>query len=333
MNEFGIKDTHEEDIREYSRRQREKGKKNKIPPYLSTVVMLVIALALTTFSELLKFDISFKRVVWPAFIVCLISKLITMLLTKYIGADVMYRSQLDDEYVVQAKEDFLKLSKSLNTADFERWLWRENIRRKTEAYKHSILAKVARHDIKMRKLERRKMVIFRSARINRIKGKIADWRRVISNEYIAENIGFVRVKYNRLKAIDFETPNEKCLDENEKYSISEEGEIARDLSRGLPLAIVAFFVTNLVAGSYMIGKVNLLMLLYDSFLLAFYFFQGYYVTGKKVVATLIAVYRARRSVILRYNAERGTKTDDNADVATDTHAVQYTAPVVKKSAS
>ena len=310
MNEFDIKDTHEEDMREYSRRQREKGKKNKIPPYLSTVVMLVIALALTTFSELLKFDISFKSVAWPAFIICPFSKLITMLLTKYVGADIMYRSQLEDEYVVQAKEDFLKLSKNLNIADFEKWLYRENIRRKTEAYKHSVLAKVARNNIKIRKLQRRRIVLFRSARIERIKGKIADWRRAISDEYIAENIGFIRVKYNRMKAIDFETPNEKWIGESEKYSLSEEGEIAKDLSRGLPLAVVVFFVTNLVAGSYMIGKVNFLMLLYDAFLLAFYFFQGYYVTGKNVVATLIAVYRARRSVILRYEAQKCAEHTD-----------------------
>ncbi len=336
MNEFDVNPAVEADLSAYKQRKKSRVRTEKVVGTFSTVVMILLALSITSLNEMVKVSFSFRDVVWSAFAYSLIAKIATIYLCKYVGADLRYRYGLDDNEVKDAKKRFFDLSNHVNIPDFEAWVYRENERRKRKAYKDGILTRIAAADTTVRLLEYRQKAKYRrrrSRKIARKKSHIQEWYRLITDEYIDEHIVYIRVKYVELKVNDFITPAESGAPDVEKYGMSEQREITKDISRGMPWTIALTFALTLLGSSYVFYPVNAFVLLADICILIFYFTQGFFVTGKKTVSLLVHVYCARAVLLLRYNSEIGTKTDDNADGATDTHAVQYAAPVVEKSAS
>lgn len=313
MNEFeniaaGAQEQH--DLSAYKARKKTCARTEKVISTLSDSVMLMLALSITALNEMVKVSFSLKEVVWSAFIYSLIAKVATIFLCKYVGADMRYRGGLDSDEVKRAKDRFFELSEGLNIPDFEAWIYRENERRKRKAYKDGILTKIAAADTSVRLLEYRQKEKYRRRRVRKIEKKkshIQEWYRLITDEYIDEHIGYIRVKYTELRVNDFISSVESSAPEREKYGMSEQSAITKDISRGLPWTIALTFALTLLGSSYVFYPVNALVLLVDICLLIFYFSQGFFMTGKKTVSLLVHVYGARAVLLLRYNAEKDAK--------------------------
>ena len=281
MSEFeNIAAGVEEDLSAYKQRKKKHTRSDKVISAFSASVMLILALSITTLNEMVKVSFSFKAVVWSAFLYSLIAKVATIFLCKYVGADMRYRNGLDSAEVTKAKERFFQLSDGLNIPAFEAWIYRENERRKRKAYKDGILTKIAAADTSVRLLEYRQKKKYRRRRARKIEKKkshICEWYRLITDEYIDEHIGYIRVKFTELRVNDFISAVESSAPERERYGMSEQSAITKDISRGLPWTIALTFALTLLGSSYAFYPVNALVLLVDICLLIFYFSQGFFI--------------------------------------------------------
>ncbi len=307
MNEFDIKKKVDDDLSAYKQRKKSHEKADKVISTFSTVVMLMLALSITTLNEMVKVSFSLQSVVWSAFVYSLIAKVATIFLCKYVGADMRYRHGLDDSAVLDSKKRFFDLSERINIPAFESWIYRENELRKRKAYKDGILTKIAAADTHVRLLEYKQKARHserRACKIDKKKRQMQEWYRLITDEYIDEHIGYIRVKYTELRVNDFIASVESGAPSREKYGMSEQSVITKDISLGMPWTIALTFALTLLGSTYVFYPVNALVLLADISLLVFYFSQGFFITGKKTLSLLVHVYCARAVLLLRYNAEK-----------------------------
>lgn len=322
-NEFDV--DLEED---YIQKTRKAIKKRKdVLSFLPTVVMLILLFAVSSVSSLLQFSFSIQDVVWPSLILTIGLRLTMLLSAQWIGSDGKYHIDQKSPEVQKAREQYIEASEKINVTDFDRWIYLENIRRKTEAYQGKNNKKIADLDIKINRIKR-KLMFKPSERLKKRLAKLTEKREDIeavnSDEFVRRHILDLRVRYKQLRASDFLTPSEFLSEKTEKYHMSEAAENISEIVKFMPVTIFITVWFALVGTSYYWGTLSVVSIVFDTFATALHFSTGWYYVGRRTVATLIFVFRSRKAVIERHLSDleskmekKGTPTEEKAEEKTE----------------
>ena len=301
-NEFDV--DLEEDYIEKTRKavKRRKG----FLSFLPTVAMVILLFAVSSVSSLLQFSFTLQEVVWSSLIITLGLRLIMLLAAQWIGADGRYQVDQKSEDVKRSKDEYTSASASIDITSFDRWVYMENIRRKTEAYQGKNNKKIAVLEIKINRLKRKMM--FSPTRkmkkaLQELTRKKEDIEAVNSDEFVRQHILDLRVRYKALHASDFLTPSEFLSEKTEKYHMSEAVENVTEIAKFMPITIFITVWFTLVGTSYYWGTLSAVSVVFDTFSTALHFSTGWFYVGRRTVATLIFVYRSRKAVIERYMSD------------------------------
>ena len=277
---------------------------------LPSVLLLGVSVALTSIASLFQYNFDLSEIIVSDLIVFASMRIIVMFLSKYVGADMRYQRDVVDEDVTFAQKNFMGLSKKIERGDFEKWVKRENRAAKVAAYRLKLTRKLEKVHEKRRKVE------FRNARkpkkkwnkkLISIEEKENSLKFRMSDEYIADNIAHIKVRYQHLHSTDFLSPNEFSV-KRERYGMSEQTENIKEITKGLPLALFVIVFGAMVTFDVSKGTINAMSVLVDLGSILFYFLQGWSVVGRKTIALLITVYECRRAVIERYMSGRELST-------------------------
>lgn len=307
-NEFDV--DLEEDYIQQTRKAIKK--RRDVLSFIPTVVMLILLFAVSSVSSLLQFSFSLQEVVWPSLILTIGLRLTMLLSAQWIGSDGKYHVDQKSTDVVKAREQYIEASEKINVTEFDRWIYLENIRRKTEAYQGKNNKKIADLDIKINRIKRKLM--FKPserlrARLAKLTEKREDIEAVNSDEFVRRHILDLRVKYKQLRASDFLTPSEFLSEKTEKYHMSEAAENISEIVKFMPITIFITVWFALVGMSYYWGTLSVVSIVFDTFATALHFSTGWYYVGRRTVATLIFVFRSRKAVIDRHLADLEAKKE------------------------
>lgn len=283
--------------------QKAKAAGKKVFSFLPSILLLFVAIALTSIASLFQYNFDLSKIVLMDLIVFASLRIIVMFLSKYVGADMRYQRDVSDEDVTFAQKNFMDLSKNLDRGEFEKWIKTENRSSKISAYRESISKKLEKINAKRRKLEfrnSRKPKTKWNKKLLALEEKAITLKYQCTDEYIVENISHIKVKYQHMHATDFLSPNEYSV-KVERYGMSEHAENIKEITKGVPLALMIIVVGAMVTFDVSKGTVNAMSMLIDLGSILFYFLQGWSVVGRKTIALLITVYECRRSVIERFN--------------------------------
>ena len=301
------KEEFEFQLEEAERTVKETGK--KFFTFLPSVMLLLVAVSLTSIAAIFRFDFNLSDVILADLIIYAALRIIVMVLTKYVGADMRYQREVVEKDVTDAQEGFLKLSKKVDHGKFEKWIRIENRVAKIEAYKTKISKKIEKEESKLRILGlsySRKPKSKTQKKMDSIKEKIEDLRRRISDSYISENISHIKVKYLQMKTTDFLSPKEFSV-KIERYGMSEHEENIKSIVKGIPSALLFVVLSAMLSFDVVRGNFNAMSALFDLATILFYFLQGWSVVGRRTVALLISVYEGRKSVLSRFLDENESK--------------------------
>lgn len=305
-NEFDI--DLEED---YIEKTRKAVKKRKgFLSFLPTVAMVILLFAVSSVSSFLQFSFTLQEVVWSSLIITIGLRLIMLLAAQWIGADGRYQVDQKSNDVKKAKDDYNEASGKIDITAFDRWVYMENIRRKTEAYQSKNNKKIASLEIKINRLKRK--IMFSPKRkmkkaLQELMRKKEDIEAVNSDEFVRQHILDLHVRYKALHASDFLTPSEFLSEKTEKYHMSEAVENVTEIVKFMPITVFITVWFTLVGTSYYWGTLSAVSVVFDTFSTALHFSTGWFYVGRRTVATLIFVFRSRKAVIERYLADVAPK--------------------------
>jgi hypothetical protein len=270
--------------------------------FLPSILLILVAVALTSIASLFQYNFDLSEIILMDLIVFSTLRITVMFLSKYVGADMRYQRDVSDEDVAFAQKNFMDLSRALDRGEFDKWIKNENRDAKISAYREKIAKKLEKTNVKRRKIE------FRNARkpkqkwqkkLISLEEKESDLKYRQSDEYIVENIAHIKVKYQHLHATDFLSPNEYSV-KVERYGMSENLENIKEITKGIPFALMIIVLGAMVTFDVSKGTINAMSMLIDLGSILFYFLQGWSVVGRKTIALLITVYECRLGVIERF---------------------------------
>ncbi len=280
--------------------------------FLPTVFMVLLLFAVSSVSSLIHFQFSLNEVVWSTLVLTIGLRLTMLLSAQWIGADGRYHADQKNEDVCRSRQQFIDASEKIDITVFDKWILRENIRRKTEAYKSRNNKKIAALDIKLNRIKRKMMSSPSEGlkrKLRRLARKKEDIEALNSDEFIKRHIFDLRVKYTPLRSADFLTPSEFLTKKNEKYSMSEARENMSEIFKFMPVTIFITVWFALVGTSYYWGTLNIVSIIFDTFSTALHFSTGWFYVGRRTVSTLIFVFKSRKAVIDRHLAEIAPKKE------------------------
>jgi hypothetical protein len=304
MNNAEFEVDLEEDYIEQTRKAVKKRK--DVLSFLPTVGMIILLFAVSSISSLLQFSFSFQEVVWSSLIITLGLRMAMLLSGQWIGADGRYQVDQKSEDVKKAKSEYMEASEKLDIPTFDRWIYRENIRRKTEAYQTKNNRKIAALDIKINRIKRKMMFTPTEklrAKMHRLSQKKENIEAVNSDDFVRQHILDLRVKYKPLHASDFLTPSEFLSGKTEKYHMSEAAENVAEIAKFLPMTIFVTLWFSIVGTSYYFGSLSVVSVVMDTFATALHVSTGWYYVGRRTVSTEIFIFRSRKAMIERHLSE------------------------------
>jgi hypothetical protein len=281
--------------------------KGKLSSYLLSTVLAGLLITLTVLVKLVEIRFDIHEVDWFSFCFSLAISVSIILSSKYIGADLRCKIEKSGGVVKQARQDFESDAKSLDPAAFAVWVERQNALAKVEAYKAK---NQASHEVIVEKLHglmTTRYPIFdkwREKKIERLKKRLATIEERGTDEYISKNIYRLRVKYIKMRAVDFLAAVDAAGSRAERYTVSEGRENALGVTRGLLLTVLLSVVSVMFTFKVSFLSPNPVSIVYDLFMIVLNALLGYHVVGADSVATIVNVYLARRIVIGRYKKEK-----------------------------
>lgn len=293
--------------KEFRAEYEEKIKKNtagsKITAYLPTVFSMIVLLALSSVSTLFQFNFSFHSVAWNTFLLSLTLRFCYNFIARYGSANLRYQLSQNSTQVKDACDLYVRESQKLDISHFAAWIEQKNAKNKENAYRAKIQGQIQCIDNKISFLKyknARKMTKRAERKIESLKFKRDELQQRISDEYIKDNIRYIKVKYTVLRVSDFFISTGKGTGSKEKYSIDEGKEISRECFKGIPSTLMLTLLGSLIGINITLGSVNVVSILFDVMAVSINFFNGYWIIGGKSVASLLSVYTARRLLIAEY---------------------------------
>ncbi len=275
----------------------------KILTYLPSLVFFIILIAMSSLGTLIQFNFDIQQIAWETFIVGFSLRFLLNAMSRYIGADTCYNLERAKPYVQEPKERFVKLSRAIDYGTFEDWIDGENLLTKIRIYKEKKTKKINRIKRSIRKFTTKNRLKHKNKYdviINKLNERKAFLESEITEEYINENISYLRIRFRRLKAKDFETESEVANTAKKTYSINAPFETVKGITKGLPLMFFVSLFGSMLTYNITMGSINAMSCLYDIAMIIFLATSGYVVLGKKNVQKLIGVYNDRTEVLSRY---------------------------------
>lgn len=304
--------TQEEfDLRLDEAEQKAKVAGKKAFSFIPSLLLLLVVVSLTSISALFHINFDLKEIIVLDLVVYSGLRIIVMVLSKYVGADMRFQRDSVEDDVKRVQSEFLEESRKLPRGDFEKWVEKENRTAKVNAYRDSISSALEK------KLSKRRRLLFsleksdkRSIRKKLIKidAHVEDLQYRLSDEYIVKNICHEKVKYTHMNATDFLTPKEYSV-KIERYGMSAHDENMKAIAKGIPSALLFVVIGAMLSFDVVRGNFNAMSALFDVATILFNLLQGWSVVGRKTVAMMIAVYEGRKGVISRFFHERGDGTE------------------------
>ncbi len=271
--------------------------------YIPSAVFFIILIVMSGIGTLIQFNFDIKQIVWVAFLISFILRFALNAMSRYIGSDTCYNIEKEKIYVQEPKERFIKLSKAIDYGTFEEWIDAENLTAKIDAYKNKITKKINRIKRKIRIITSKNTLKQKkryTEKIKTLKERQPFLESEITDEFIKENINYLRVRFRKLKARDFESESEIENSQKETYSINVSFETFKGIVKGLPVMFFISLFGSMITYNIAMGSINAMSCLYDIAMIIFNASIGYVGLGKKNIQKLIGVYNSRSKVLSRY---------------------------------
>ena len=277
-----------------------------IMTYAPSVILSLILLAMSGIGTLLQFNFSFQEVVWTTFLISLGLRLLSNTLSKYVGSNLSYNKALFSNEMQKIKHDFILSGENINREEFEKYVNQYNLEKKKEAYKTKKRAKIQILKTKLSALMFANNLYSTKRRLNkidRLKTKIEKIKSISSDEYIDENIIYIKVKYKKVKSYYFLSPAEDYIDDSIRYRVNFARENTKEIIKSLPLTISFAFFSSLLAYDAVMGNINAVSILFDIATMIFNFTIGWITIGKKIASKTMNAYINRQSFLLEFKAK------------------------------
>lgn len=275
----------------------------KILGYLPSVVFFIILIVMSGIGTLIQFNFDIQQIVWATFIVGFSLRFLLNAMSRYIGADTCYNLERVKPYVQEPKDRFIKLSRAIDYGTFEEWIDGENLLTKIQIYKEKITKKINRIKRSIRQVTTKNRLKHNDkydVKLNKLNEKKTFLESEITEENINENISYLRIRFRRLKAKDFETESEIANTTKKTYSINASLETVKGITKGLPLMFFVSLFGSMLTYNITMGSINAMSCLYDIAMIIFNATIGYVALGKKNIQRLIGVYNDRSEVLSKY---------------------------------
>lgn len=279
--------------------------KKDVMAFLPGVVMMLIILAISSFSTLLQFDFQINEIALDAFAAMAILRVATMFCSKWIGADLRYKHEYAAEAITTARREFIELSRRVDTVAFEKWIAEQNKAERIRIAKAAAdmrlsrlrdseeRAKSACMDKQTSKAKKRYMAACRAR-------EMAEERATI--EWIEHNLPSIHVKVRDLRADDFLVPTEHT-EHREVYTVNYMAENTWSVAKGIPFMLLFMLISSMISLSFIGGNPNWISMASDLFSILLNFSTGYGMDGGKTSALTLQVYERRKMVLNRFFAE------------------------------
>lgn len=275
----------------------------KILGYLPSLVFFIILIVMSGIGTLIQFNFNIQQIMWATFIVGFSLRFLLNAMSRYIGADTCYNLERVKPYVQEPKDRFIKLSRAIDYGTFEEWIDGENLLTKIDIYKEKITKKINRIKRSIRQVTTKNRLKHNDkydVKLNKLNEKKAFLESEITEENINENISYLKIRFRRLKAKDFETESEVANTTKKTYSINASLETVKGITKGLPLIFFVSLFGSMLTYNITMGSINAISCLYDIAMIIFHATSGYVALGKKNIQRLIGVYNDRSEVLSKY---------------------------------
>ena len=279
--------------------------KKDVMAFLPGIVMMLIILAVSSFSTLLQFDFQFNAIAWDAFAAMAILRVATMFCAKWIGADLRYKHEYAAEAITTARREFIELSRRVDTVAFEKWIAEQNRAERIRIAKAAADMRLSR----LRDSEERAKADCMDKQTAKAKKRYAAAcmareraEEKTTVEWIGENLQSLRVKAHDLRPEDFLIPTEHT-EHKEAYTVNYMVENTISVAKGIPFMLLFMLISSMISLSVIGGSPNFVSMASDLFSIILNFSVGYGMDGGKTAALTLQVYERRKMVLNRFFAE------------------------------
>ena len=277
-----------------------------IMAYLPSAILTLILVALSALGALIQVNFQLKNIIWTTFIISLFLRLISNFLSKYVGSNLYYNKALYSDEVQSFRKEFIESGKSVDKNLFEDYVKEYNLETKKKTYIKKKRGKNTKLQNDVTKLLNLNEIDYKKRRVKKIKRKnkkIAEIEEVSTDEYINKYIKYIKVKYPKVRACYFLSPEEDCADSGEKYNINYAKENTIEILKSLPLTAALVFFGALISYDTVMGNVNVMSILYDIGNMVFNFILGWFIIGKRLISRTINTYINRHTFIAKFKAK------------------------------
>ena len=268
-------------------------------PIIATTVEVVALIGLMGLLTLIQADFIIRDINIMEFVGLAAMRLTMLFLSKNVSGRARVNALKRDEEYKELVAAYREEIKGLNYKDLEVYLRTvANPARKIAAYRATIQPKIeklnadnAKLDLALATLERREKAPFKKWRMAWKKSKIVQnntqiekYTVLISDEYIEANYKFLKVKYEVLTVDKFVAVTSNSDGAHGRITVNSETEMTKAIAKGIPLALLISVYLALIGWeNTRLGNFDVLTFVLDVLLLSWYFLQGWFFVGGKVV--------------------------------------------------
>lgn len=275
----------------------------KILSFLPSVIFFLILIVISGIGTLIQFQFSISAIIWITFIISFGLRFLTIAMSKYVGSDTCYNIEKEKPYAQEPKKRFVKLSRAIDYGTFEDWIDGENLLTKIGIHKEQITKKINKIKRKARRLTSKNRLNFSKKtelKINKLKEQKDYLAEELTEAFINENIDYLRIRFKKLNAKDFETESEISNTAKKTYGINPAFENIKGIAKGFPQMLFISLFGCMITYNVTMGSINAVSCLYDIAMILWYAINGYIGLGRKNIQKLIGVYNDKSTVISKY---------------------------------
>lgn len=267
---------------------------------IPSIIMIIFVFAMSGIGSLLQINFEFKTVAIASVIGTTALRMAVYFCTRWVGASARYQRDENSEEVDRARTAFAEAMTGVDIADFERWAVEENRKEKERVYRDMCYAEILSWERKIGERKSRPVIRKKDKKfIAKAEKKIEEIRARATDEFIAENIPYIKVRFDRINTVEFMTRGH-TVHARQKYKYDAAHEISRDVSKSLPMFVMSSLAGSLIAVSSIVGTINIASVLYDLMFATINFSNGWAFVGAKNTEKHISVFNNKRTVVLKY---------------------------------
>ena len=267
---------------------------------IPSIIMIIFVFAMSGIGSLLQINFEFKTVAIASVIGTTALRMAVYFCTRWVGASSRYQKDENSEEVDRARTAFAEAMTGVDIADFERWAVEENRKEKERVYRDMCYAEILCWERKIGERKSRPVIRKKDKKfIAKAEKKIEEIRARATDEFIAENIPYIKVRFDRINIVEFMTRGH-TVHARQKYKYDAAHEISRDVSKSLPMFVMSSLAGSLIAVSSIVGTINIASVLYDLMFATINFSNGWAFVGAKNTEKHISVFNNKRTVVLKY---------------------------------